>query len=255
MTSLDAVGKIERAIAPGMQRERLAYTKVADWLRDLIVSGELEPGDRLPGELQLCELFQVSRSTIREAVRALASDHLVEVVRGAHGGIFVTTPRFDDVASSLGTLLKVMIGSNECSIEELVQVRVLLEVEAARIAADKRLEEPLSAMRGSLPERGGEADRSEEEAFKSNFDFHVALLEGTGNRAIVALAQPLYSALHTRIRRELAEPEAWLPIIEEHRSLLALIEAGDGSGAAAMMRSHLSTVQPFYVRMESKGRA
>src|SRR4051812_46919150 len=85
-----------------------AYRSVAAEIRALVVGGSYEPGDRLPGEAELCERYAVSRSTIREAIRTLEAQHLVVTTRGTTGGTFVASPEPDrlerDLHAGLGLL-------------------------------------------------------------------------------------------------------------------------------------------------------
>jgi GntR family transcriptional repressor for pyruvate dehydrogenase complex len=82
-----------------VRRVRKAYEQVADQLRELIVSGKLAPGERLPIESALAREFGVSRATIREALRVLAAQGLVRTAKGPAGGSFVTLPSVDHISS------------------------------------------------------------------------------------------------------------------------------------------------------------
>jgi DNA-binding transcriptional MocR family regulator len=92
-----------------VQRVRPAYRQVADELRSQIMRGALAPGERLPSEAELSRAFGVSRSTVREALRSLTSQHLIETLRGVQGGSFVAAPDparvVEDVGSALGVLV------------------------------------------------------------------------------------------------------------------------------------------------------
>jgi DNA-binding GntR family transcriptional regulator len=92
----------------GVSRVRPAYQQVADQLRDRILDGSLTSGDRLPTEIELSEIFGVSRSTIREALRVLASKDLIRTTRGTTGGTFVARVQFDQVSDYLEMSLGLM---------------------------------------------------------------------------------------------------------------------------------------------------
>jgi len=234
------------------KRQLAANKMVAAYLRDMILSGELGVGERLPGELELGELFQVGRSTVREAIKVLESERLVEISRGAGGGTFVSMPQFDDLEESLGTLLTIMVREEGITIDELIEIREILEVRAVEIAATKRLKDSIDAMKASLPDPGTEDRLTVKEFFASTGSFHLALLSGTGNRALAAFGRPIYSALHRRAVRETAGIGVWRHVLDDHRRFIELIEAGDAKAAADLMRQHLVGAKPIYQYLSSE---
>lgn len=130
-------------------RLRPAYEQVAAQISDLILQGALAPGERLPAESELAATFGVSRGTVREALRALASRNLVHAVRGANGGTFVG--RSDPAALSeyLQTGVGLLSGT-AIKVKELLEARQHLEVPAARLAAERRPEADMTELRAPL---------------------------------------------------------------------------------------------------------
>ena len=93
---------VERQPGPvPVRRVRKAYEQVADQLRELIMTGELAPGERLPNEALLAREFGVSRATVREALRVLAAQNLLRTAKGAGGGSYVTIPTVDHISEFL----------------------------------------------------------------------------------------------------------------------------------------------------------
>lgn len=232
---------------PGLSRE--AYAAVTSALRSAILDGDLVPGERLPGESQLCELFSVSRSTVREAIRALASEHLLVIVRGAGGGTFVGHPTATDIVASLTAMFRLATGSDEFTFAELIDVRVLLESHAARLAAIEREPHHVAALRAALPPGSARARRTATEAFDSNFAFHDAVLAAAGNRVVQVVTMPIFSTLHQRVRRDSRQFPAQR-ILREHRAIAEAIADGDPTGATSLMRSHLVGLVPVYSALE-----
>src|SRR5919206_988469 len=95
--------RVTAGAVPAVQRVRKAYEQVADQLRELITSGELAPGQRLPSEAALAVQFGVSRATIREALRVLLTQNLIRTTKGAHGGSFVNLPTVDHISAFLSS--------------------------------------------------------------------------------------------------------------------------------------------------------
>jgi DNA-binding FadR family transcriptional regulator len=228
---------------------REAYAVVANKLREMITNGDLGPGERLPRESELCELFSVSRSTVREAIRSLSSEHLVEIVRGAGGGTFVGTPKIADVSQAMAAMFGLVVGSDQCTVDELVDTRRVLEIHAARGAAIHRTADDIAALRASLPSDGSRARLSASRAWDSNYGFHLALLSAAGNRVVQALALPVFTTLHHRVSRETKKFPSDR-VVAEHRDLLAAIEQGDADEAARLMSSHLDGLVPVYASLE-----
>jgi GntR family transcriptional repressor for pyruvate dehydrogenase complex len=238
----------QRSFAPAREQREEAYAVVANRLRAMILSGELAVGERLPRESELADAFAVSRSTIREALRVLGSQSLIEVVRGKGGGTFVAQPKMQDLTDGLAALFGLVAGSDECTIDELVDARKLLEVSAARDAATSGNAVALQALKDSLPRRGIKS-LSAARAFESNLGFHVGVLRAAGNRVIEAVAVPVISTLHYRVRREPGE----FPVcrtVEEHWELYERIASGDADRAAALMESHLEELRPVYSALQ-----
>ena len=228
-----------------------AYQELAKTLRSRILAGDLRPGDRLPAEPDLCAQYAVSRSTAREALRVLSSQHLVTTTRGVAGGTFVTHPRPDHISSYLQASFSLLAGSETASVEDLLEVRELLEVPAAGLAALRRTPQHVDTLRSTLFDpRTVRVD----EVFEANRNFHVALLRMTGNPLLESLARPVFGVLNERFLRERAPARFWHSVDRDHREILALVEAGDGDSAARAQHEHLERLRGTYRRIDRSRR-
>ncbi len=238
---------VERA-AGGMpvRRVRKAYEQVADQLRELIVSGTLARGERLPNENVLAAEFGVSRATVREALRALAAQNLIRTAKGAGGGSYVTLPTVDHISEFLGSSLNLLTASQHVSLEELLEAREALEVPAARLAALRRREQDLERLRATIP--ADPLRLSAQVQFGYNEDFHAAVISACGNTLLSIAAQPVFTVLQTRLARSVLGRRFHRSINEHHRSIAAAIEAADAHAAEEEMRTHLAFLRPFYER-------
>ena len=129
------VRPVERATTVPVRRVRRSYEQVADQLRDLILSGTLERGARLPNETVLAAEFGVSRATVREALRSLAAQDLIRTAKGAGGGSYVTLPTVDRISESLTANIGLLSDARDLTLDELIEARMLIEVPVARLAA------------------------------------------------------------------------------------------------------------------------
>jgi DNA-binding FadR family transcriptional regulator len=225
---------------------RKAYEQVADQLRELIMNGELAPGARLPNEALLAREFGVSRATVREALRVLAAQNLLRTVKGAGGGSYVTLPTVDHISEFLRSNINLLTESRDLTLEELVEARQLLEVPAARLAAKRRNDSDLEKLRASIP--GDPMTMDSQEQFGFNKDFHSALIDASRNSLLSIAAQPVFSALHTKLARYALGRRFHRGIYEQHGLIAEAIEAGDEHAAGAEMHSHIEFLVPFYER-------
>lgn len=231
---------------PRVTRVRKAYEQVYDQLRELIISGQLARGERLPGEVVLARQFGVSRGTVREALRALAAHNLVRTAKGASGGTFVTLPTVDHISAFIQANIGLLSEANDVTLTEFLELRRLLEVFAARQCALRRRESDLQRLRATIIEP---AALAVEEQFLYNKQFHSVLLDGAGNTLLRIAAQPIFSVLQTNLTRDALSPQFARRVEQDHRAILTAIEHGDGDAAAAEMDRHLDFLSGTYTSM------
>ncbi len=220
-----------------------AYQQLADRLRAEILSGELAPGSRLPAEAELTERLGVSRSTVREALRVLASQRLIVTTRGVTGGSFVTAPAAADVQSFLEASFGLMSGGAALSVAELLEVRELLEVPAAGLAAQRRNATHLDALRATIAAVSVPISQtSPVERFEANRDFHLHLADAAGNRAIAMLVRPTFTVLQNRYLSDEPNAQEWAKVASDHEEICAAVEVGDAGAASDAMRRHLGAL-------------
>jgi GntR family transcriptional repressor for pyruvate dehydrogenase complex len=234
------------ADAMPVRRVRKAYEQVNDQLRELIVSGELAPGERLPNEAVLAREFGVSRATVREALRILTAQNLIRTTKGAGGGSYVTLPTVDHISEFLRGNLNLLSESEYVSLEEFLEIRELIEVPAARLAATRSSAHDLERLRKSIPEQP--LGMTTQEQFVYNKGFHTAIVEACANTLLYIAAQPVFTVLQTHLARSSLGRGFHRSINEHHHRILGAIEAGDADGAAREMQAHLEYLRPAYER-------
>ncbi|HKY15148.1 MAG TPA: FadR/GntR family transcriptional regulator [Microthrixaceae bacterium] len=214
---------------------RPAYQQLAERLRIQILDGKVRPGERLPGEADLCDEHGVSRSTVREAIRLLEAQHLVVTTRGTTGGSFVSQHSPDRIGNELGASLDLLVAHDTLTVEQIIEARRLLEVPATALAATRRTEEQLAGLRECLEDgRGG------------NERFHRLLLGASGNPLLEEMTAPLFGVIRDRVERDRSSSDFWDRVDHDHRELLEHIERRDAQGAADAMGRHLDELQHGY---------
>jgi len=216
-----------------IQSERL-YERIVDQIERLIVAGNLKVGDQLPAERELAEQFAVSRTAVREAVKALREKGLVEIRLGR--GTFVTKAS-GAVRRSLGLLLK-----DENGFTNLAEVREILEPEIAALAATLVTDENIAAMTEAV-EIMETALENVEIFVEADLDFHLALAEATQNPVIPSLVDSIIDLLREQ-RKRTGNVQGGLARGQyHHKKILAAIIQRDPLAARQAMQDHLLQVR------------
>lgn len=216
-----------------------AYQQLADELRDDITSGRLQPGERLPPEPELCVRTGVSRSTVREALRLLTSQHLIVTTRGVTGGSFVAHPDAEQLSDALSTGMTLLTHSPGVGLTDLIELRRALEVPAAGLAAMRRTDAHLAEIRAALFDP---ALDDFEVMLRAHTAYHSAVAKATGNPLFELVSRPLY---HIGYGEDVVDnlPEGyWARIDADHRQLLEAVRLRDAEAATVAARRHLDYI-------------
>ncbi|TIS53378.1 FadR/GntR family transcriptional regulator [Mesorhizobium sp.] len=208
--------------------------RIATFLSREIESGELNPGTRLPTEQQLSEKFGVSRNVVREAIAQLRADGMIEARQGI--GAFVLAPEQRASIRIDGEALKEMQ-----NMERLFELRCILEAESAALAAERRNQEHLDAIKAALDRMSGE-ERWEEGSIDADLLFHREIARATGNNYI----HTFISFVCEQIRRSIHYARLTNPLhdlveinVGEHVRIYEALVAGNPKTAEAAMRAHI----------------
>jgi len=218
-----------------------AYQLLSDALRARIITGELKPGEKLPVEPDLSTQYGVSRSTVREALRLLASQNPIITTRGVAGGSFVAYPNPQQVAGYLEASLRLLSQARSLTIGQIAEARDLLEVPAAGLAAQRRSEQQLLDLKGTLFDRG---QTSLADAIASSKMFHAALVRATGSPIVEMLSQPVFEIVYDHVLEWEAPAGFWARIAGDHEAIFDAVEAQDPTSAREAIREHLRKLRP-----------
>lgn len=212
-------------------------------LRKAIVSSEFKPGERLPGEAELAETFQVSRATVREALRSLAAAGLIRKRVGPAGGSFVETMDHESLRTTVSGSLETILTLGRVTFAETMDVRRMLEVPAVRLAATNRTEEQAAELE-QLMERQDELERDVDpavhdlELFGLGIRIYSLIAAASGNRALAAFVSALSEVTLPIYLRELKPDEAKVAV-DHTRALVQAIVAKDPDAAERTMTAQL----------------
>lgn len=227
-----------------------AYRVIAESIRSDILARRLVPGDRLPVETDLADRFGVSRSTVREALRELASQSLVETTRGATGGTFVVVPTAESLSHSLSMGIELLAGSRDLRVAEMLEARELLEIPATRLAADRATVDQLAAIQQYLDSR-----RAEEAAggdLMANWNLHTLVVRAANNPLLELMAEPIFHVLQTRFATVRASNSFRRQVEHDHRRIGHAVMSRDPVAAAEAMFEHLEYLRPSYKEFDTR---
>lgn len=213
------------------------YLQVAAQLREAILSGRFAPGDRLPTERELAREFGVSRTSVREALRALEAQGFV--APGPATARTVVGPGLSEaLRDAVGNLLRLQ----QIPLDDLVDFRCTIETAAVARAAARRPEEALAeaaAAHAEMSLAGIGAEAFE----KADLRFHVALARASGNDALhlvmLAVRDAIGRYLLDRMQRRRDLAAGLERLCREHDAVLTAVRAGDGQEAATLVRAHI----------------
>jgi GntR family transcriptional repressor for pyruvate dehydrogenase complex len=210
---------------------RRLYQQIADQIRELIERGGFEPGTRLPPERDLAQQLGVSRPSLREALIALDVEGRVEV--RSNSGVFVSAAPHEAVPRRTAAMGE--------SPSQLMEARSVIEGEVVILACARVSDEPLARLRALL--RSMEAEIGRRARVDFDREFHLTLAEMSGNAVLARLVGELFDERHSPISAKLSSrlesTRTWKAALEEHRAILAALEARDPIAAQAAMRAHL----------------
>lgn len=231
------------AAALKARRVRTAPEQIAASIRESILDGSLGPGDRLPSEEAMAELYGVSRPTVREALRTLRADHVLVSSRGRTGGYRVAELSLRKLDASVAEVISLSLGMKTLTYAQLFVVRHDLELRSAASAAEQRSDEDLARLRETLLPAGAPPD-DPDAALAIDVAFHRALAEASGNPLLVGFAGATATAFR-RFSEDVREidPASVLAHLDE---VVDAVEARDPVDARAAMRRHLRYFTDYF---------
>ena len=213
-------------------RKTRVSEEVIGQVRDLITSGRLKIGDRLPAERELAKTLQVGRSTVREAIRALESLGILQA-RSGEGTFLVSHP--DEQKSAPITANAFKSWDNQ---RKLFEVRMVIEPDLAALAARRASFEQIVKMREILEEQEASVKRGTID-IKADTAFHFLLAEAAGNEILLRMMDSLMNLLHETREASLRTTGRAVSSLKQHKAIVRAIETRDPVAAERRMRDHI----------------
>ena len=217
------------------------YEQVIEQIKGMIVDGTLKKGDKLPSERDLVEQLQVSRTSIREALRAMEIIGLIDCKQG--GGNFVR----EDFKNNLFEPLSIMFMLEKGDPMEIIEVRKIIEVETAVLAAERITQEELDSLR--IIVEGLKQSTNEEEAVKIDKRFHYEIARASKNKLIITILNAISSLIDAYIKdarmKILLEEENRTLLSYQHEKVYIALKNHNSAEAAEAMKQHLDFANEY----------
>jgi GntR family transcriptional repressor for pyruvate dehydrogenase complex len=214
--------------------------QVALQLAEMIAERRWKPGDRLPPEMELCEVLNVGRSTLREALKSLAFIGMVRMRAGDGTYVSEVPHRLLDRILAKGLL------KTEKDLADVCETRMILETEVAALAAERGTPEHMERLK-ELVQRGREVLRADQKTYtKADLDFHMGVANCAGNKLLPRLLMDIRGVLAEWIAKSQELPGLRENAQEQHERILKRIAEHDAAGAREEMGAHLRTFEQAY---------
>jgi len=233
-----------------------ASEQIALEIRRYLLRHDLHPGDRLGTEQELADEFGVSRPTLREALRLLASSHLVRASKGPGGGIFVASTPNEGMSRNVSESIATMLETNSVSLNELLDARVYLEVPLAGLAAQNATAETARELQAAIAEAEGHCEHPASDAFRiADTRFHRVLAVTAGNQLVLTFTSWTLDVLQPSLIDTIGDAIDGSQILEQHRAIMRAVQRRQPAAAQRAMRRHIEYLRDIVRDLEERGEA
>jgi DNA-binding FadR family transcriptional regulator len=231
-----------------IQRRRL-YQDVVERLMLRIQSGEIRPGDHLPPERELMDVYGVGRPAVREALQALERSGIVEISHGERAKVVV--PTASDLIRQIASGTRHLLQSQPDMLDHLKEARLFLEIGTARMAAQKAGPQDIEALRARIEEQ--RAALTQMERFLAcDMAFHREIARVSGNPIFPAVIEAVFQWAGDYYQPLVRAPGAEQLTLQEHTRLVDAIAAHDADAAEEAVRAHVTRSNELYRRIEQE---
>jgi DNA-binding FadR family transcriptional regulator len=216
--------------------------QIADSLQTAIFAGDVRADERLPSEHELAEKFEVSRPTIREALKILAARNLTRSRRGPSGGTFVKKPTQEEVREIISNTTTMLINSGELDFQSFHEARYEFETFCCRLAAERRKPVHLEKMKAEC-EIQKDPTTSHEDFCHSDVRFHRIIVDATDNPLLRLIIDPVFDALQPIFNMAIYRYRDRDRIVSQHKQIHAALENHEGDKAVEVMIEQLDDLR------------
>jgi DNA-binding FadR family transcriptional regulator len=235
----------ERSNSPNglysLKRRRLSED-VSNQLKDAIYQGNFKPGDKLPSENALREIFMVGRPVVREALRFLENSGMISVRPGAGGGAFVKKISANTLSETFEGIIKL----DQVSMEGLTEARLAVEMSLLPLIIERIQPGDLKALENNIVEANESLEKGIEEP--KNLEFHILLAQASHNQMLIKISEGLLKVMARLLKAYPYSYERKKVVLEEHQALLDLLQAKKYKALERALADHIEGTLSFFDR-------
>lgn len=222
-------------------QEKKTYEQIVEKIQTFFLNGDLQSGDRLPSERELASQFNVSRTSVREALQTLEMKGAIEIRRG--GGSFIKTSKVQLLSEEISESI---VKAENNLVYEMLELRRALEVESASLAAQRATSKDLNEIRQTV-EKMAVSINEVDAGIRADLSFHLQIAQATHNTLIINLFQTLSERMEDTIRatrtHRLSDPSRYEETFNEHKEIYLAIASGDAIQAKQLMEEHITRIR------------
>ncbi|HEY0184057.1 MAG TPA: FCD domain-containing protein [Rhodopila sp.] len=236
---------------PGPTRTRRVFEEICERIRNQLISGQLKPGDRLPSERELADIYAVSRTAVHEALIIMEIVGLLKLKKGRNGGAYIS----DHSPGLFARSFRDMLDFKHASLGMLLEARAIIQVAVVQTACARATGDDFDRLQRNIDETEAltRAGRFEERTFKA-IEFNGILAQATHNTVLATVVEAMSSVLRVFIAS--AGPQPHDPVIGFRRELLDRMRAHDDEAATTCMAAYFESLNKHLLDWErTAGRA
>jgi DNA-binding FadR family transcriptional regulator len=219
--------------------------QIAEKLREAILEGRLHVHERLPTEEELATRFNVSRPTIREALKRLAAQNLIRSRRGPAGGTFVSHPTVEEARLAVANAASLLVSMGEFELAHVAEARLEIELVCCRLAATRRSDAHLAAMAAEVALQRDSA-LPDTEFCASDVRFHRALVAASGNPALEFAAAGVLDSLQPAVNLVVFKFRDRRQVAAQHERILDALANRDAEAACTALSAYMQALRRQY---------
>jgi len=220
-----------------LRSEKKIFQRISDQIRELIFSGVLKPGDKLPSEKEIAGQFRTGRMVVREALRILEQSGLVYIKQGSLGGAFVRSPDTTVITRSISDLVKI----GDVTIRELTETRLGIEKVILEFAISRITQDDLDLLKKNI-EDSEKTILDGKRATKEHLDFHILIAQSTKNRLFEMIIESIMNVVFSYMQKVKPTKEDSIKVLNSHKEIYKAIQERNLARAKKELEKHFLDV-------------
>ena len=224
-----------------------AFEKISNQIKNLILSGELKPGDKLPSEREIAAQFRTGRMVVREALRILEQSDLIYIKQGSDGGAYIKELDTKHIANSFSDAIQ----RSDLTVEKLIEVRSGIEKAVIALAIERMSDQEIESLLQNI-NKADEMINHQTTAAEQHIDFHLLLAKGSKNQLYEMIIESLMTITHTFVETLTEHAMPLKEHIKKHLEIYNAIKERDVIKAQEKIEEHIQQISIWFSEWSTK---